>query len=94
MRGFGEIRPKPCSFLWKKISKEFKYKKLKVIVVDDSLTNLKSAKKAGFTTVWATGFKIQKIKKIFLVKPTFVDYKIKHLDGLLSIDKKLRNFKC
>ena len=92
MRELGGIRPKPSRVLWKKILKNFRFKKLKIVVVDDSLVNLKSAKIAGFVTVWVTNFRFHKKEKnYFGFKPSFVDFKIRQIDDLLNINKKIKN---
>lgn len=92
MRELGAIRPKPSLLLWEKILKNFKFKKLKVIVVDDSLINLKSAKIAGFVTVWVTSFRLLKNReKKLVIKPPYVDFKINRVDELLNINKKIKN---
>jgi FMN phosphatase YigB (HAD superfamily) len=56
----------------------------KVVVVDDSLANLKTAKIAGFTTVWMRKFIFKDPRKKKVFKPSYVDYVIRSFDALIQ----------
>ena len=80
------IKCKPARLFWQKIVNCIGCERKKVIVVDDSLTNLKTAKTAGFTTVWMRKFIFKDPKKKKVFKPIYVDHVIRSFDALIQND--------
>ncbi|MQR00559.1 pyrimidine 5'-nucleotidase [Glaciimonas soli] len=52
----GQLRPKPSPQLLRKICSRERISPQHCILVEDTLANLKSAKKVGMRTVWVTGY--------------------------------------
>ena len=87
-----KIRCKPSKILWQSISREVKAEKKYLVVVDDSLANLKTAKIMGFKTVWMCEHLLRKENRgMSLVKrrPKYVDFKVSKLRQLISLSQKL-----
>ena len=80
------IKCKPARLFWQKMVSRIGCERKKVVVVDDSLTNLKTAKIAGFTTVWMRKFIFKDPKKKKVFKPSYVDYVIQSFDALIQND--------
>ncbi len=86
MMGPGGIKPKPLKFQWKRLIRLAGVPATEVVVVDDCLKNLQTAKLLGCRTIWAQCFK----RKVLNTKrkgttPLFVDRKINSLSGLLRV---------
>ncbi|MDP5008238.1 MAG: pyrimidine 5'-nucleotidase [Glaciimonas sp.] len=56
MRVHGQLRPKPCSLLYRKLMRREGVCARDCILVEDTIANLKSAKRVGMRTVWVTGY--------------------------------------
>ena len=78
------IKCKPARLFWQKMLNGIGCERKKVVVVDDSLTNLKTAKIAGFTTVWMRKFIFKDPRKKKVFKPSYVDYVIRSFDALIQ----------
>ncbi|OUV03303.1 MAG: pyrimidine 5'-nucleotidase [Betaproteobacteria bacterium TMED82] len=92
MKALGGLRPKPSLLFWEKIKRRFKFSKVRYVLVDDSLANLRTAKLAGFNTVWINFFQQKTHVKNFRPKPIFVDYKINNIFQFNNMGRKLEIF--
>ena len=80
------IKCKPARLFWQKMVNSIGCEREKVVVVDDSLTNLKTAKTVGFRTVWMRKFIFKDPKKKKVFKPSYVDHVIRSFDALIQND--------
>lgn len=82
MRVLGQYKPKPALTLLRQLQASLRLTPQQCILVEDTLSNLKSAKKAGWQTVYIyhpdTPFGPQQI-----VRPDYVDLRVPSLSALL-----------
>ncbi|OFS89504.1 hydrolase [Oligella sp. HMSC05A10] len=82
MRVLGEYKPKPSPALLRQLQASLDLKPQQCVLVEDTLSNLKSAKKEGWQTVYiyhpGTPFGPQHI-----IRPSYVDLRVRSLAALL-----------
>lgn len=82
MKILGEYRPKPAPSLLRQLQSSLKLKPSQCTLVEDTLSNLKSAKKEGWQTVYiyhpGTPFGPQQV-----LRPNYVDLRVRSLSELL-----------
>ena len=87
-----EIKCKPSRLLWQCILQETRAKKNHHILVDDTLANLRTAKRLGFRTVWMCEYlrKRRCWNAQHSYRPPYVDFKASTFKQLLRLDAKRR----
>ena len=82
MRLFRGWRPKPSISMLEAVCRTFRSMPSEAVLVDDSLMNLRAAKRAGLHTVWCTGAR-RRHGKIDHLKPiAYVDLAIREIGEL------------
>ena len=82
MRLFGVWRPKPSADMLLAVCAREGVRPSQAVLVDDSLMNLKCAKRIGLRTVWCTGYRSRNGKLSNRKAPLYVDRQITHIREL------------
>jgi putative hydrolase of the HAD superfamily len=72
--------PKPAIEGFRRLLRAEKLAASRCVLVEDSLANLRTAKRLGFTTVWVSRA---------LHRPAYVDFKIKSVGNILDVMRRL-----
>jgi len=96
MHVHGRLRPKPSALMLRRLLRRHGVAAGRAILVEDTLANLRSAKRVGLRTVWLT----QYLRMVdpsggpalpkMLKRPAFVDVKVKSLKQLPARLHRLR----
>ncbi|QYF95152.1 pyrimidine 5'-nucleotidase [Massilia sp. PAMC28688] len=96
MQVHGQLRPKPSSLMLRRLLRKHGVAASRCILVEDTLDNLRSAKRVGMRTVWVTQYlrmleasgsaALPRMRK----RPAFVDVKVKSLRQLPARLHRLR----
>lgn len=96
MHVHGQLRPKPSSLMLRRLLRKHGVAAGRCILVEDTLDNLRSAKRVGMRTVWVTQYlrmletsgsaALPRMRK----RPAFVDVKVKSLRQLPARLHRLR----
>jgi putative hydrolase of the HAD superfamily len=96
MRVHGQLRPKPSKLMLRRLLRRHGVAASRVILVEDTLPNLRAAKAIGMRTAWVTGY-LECSDPIgaatlpsTLKRPAYVDVKVK---SVLGLHKRLRHLK-
>ena len=96
MHVHGKLRPKPSRLMLGRLLRKHKLSPDRCILVEDTLANLKSAKRLGMRTVWVTQY-LRMSDPIgaaplprMLKRPRYVDVKVKSVRQLAGCLHKLR----
>jgi putative hydrolase of the HAD superfamily len=88
MRVHGQLRPKPSKLMLQRLLRRHGVPASRVVLVEDTLANLRSAKALGMRTVWITGY-LEMPDPIgtaalpkALNRPAYVDVKVKSVRQL------------
>ena len=73
-----QLRPKPSTLMLRRLLRKHRAAPGRTILVEDTLDNLKSAKRLGLRTVWVT----QYLRNAPLKRPGYVDVKVKSVRQL------------
>ena len=99
MRVHGQLRPKPSALMLRRLIRKHGVSARRCILVEDSLDNLRSAKRVGLRTVWLTrylhtvapeGAVAPALMPLMRKRPPFVDVKVKSLRQLPARMNRLR----
>jgi putative hydrolase of the HAD superfamily len=96
MQVHGQLRPKPSTLMLRRLLRKHGYSARRCILVEDTLDNLRAAKRVGLRTVWLTRYlrmvepsgsaSLPKMAK----RPAFVDVTVKSLRQLPARLHRLR----
>lgn len=96
MRVHGQLRPKPSKLMLRRLLRKHRASARNVVLVEDTLANLKSAKQLGMRTVWVTQY-LRMSDPIGaaplprkLKRPNYVDVKVKSVRQLPGRLNQLR----
>jgi putative hydrolase of the HAD superfamily len=96
MHVHGQLRPKPNSLMLRRLLRRHGLAARRCVLVEDTLDNLKSAKRIGVRTVWLTRY-LRRIDASgsatlprMLKRPAYVDVKVKSLRQLARRQHLLR----
>lgn len=81
-----QLRPKPSTLMLRRLLRKHRADPRRCILVEDTLDNLRSAKRLGMRTVWVT----QYLPGAHLKRPGYVDVKVKSVRQLRTRLAKLR----
>lgn len=87
MRVHGRLRPKPSQWLLKKIVAKQKLKVSQCVLIEDTLENLRTAKRLGMKTVWITQY-LKEHKRRF-IRAHFVDLKVRSVKQIPANKSRL-----
>jgi putative hydrolase of the HAD superfamily len=82
-----QLRPKPSTLMLRRLLRKHRADPRRCILVEDTLDNLRSAKRLGMRTVWVT----QYLPGAHLKRPGYVDVKVKSVRQLRTRLAKLRS---
>ena len=96
MQVHGQLRPKPSALMLRRLLRKHGLPARRCVLVEDTLENLRSAKRVGLRTVWLTQY-LRKtdasgapVLPRMLKGPTYVDVKVKSLRQLARRVHRLR----
>jgi putative hydrolase of the HAD superfamily len=96
MRVHGQLRPKPSTLMLRRLLRRQQVSARRVILVEDTLANLRAAKSVGMRTAWVTGY-LSSSDPIgaaplpgVLNRPAYVDVKVKSVHQLRKRLHRLR----
>ena len=99
MHVHGQLRPKPSKLMLARLLRKHGVAARDCILVEDTLANLKSAKQLGLRTVWVTQYlrpnersTLAQARPRRLIRPNFVDVKVKSVRQLPKQLRRLRPF--
>lgn len=82
MHVHGQLRPKPSGLMLRRLLRRHNIAASRAILVEDTLDNLKSARRLGLRTVWVTQYlKAEKAARM-PNRPAYVDVKVKSVRQL------------
>ena len=101
MHVHGQLRPKPSTVMLRRLLRKHRVAARRCILVEDTLENLKGAKRVGVRTVWltqylrhtnVTGARVTSTAALpnMLKRPAYVDVKVKSLKQLACRAQRLR----
>jgi putative hydrolase of the HAD superfamily len=92
MRVHGQLRPKPSRLMLRRLLRRHGLAAQRCILVEDTLANLKSARRLGMRTAWVTQYlrtdapsgraKLPRAPRSSLKRPGYVDVKVKSVRQL------------
>lgn len=102
MQVHGRLSPKPSKRLMRKLMAQERRRGGKHILVEDTLSNLRTAKRLGMGTAWVTAYLggntggpiARTIQHSVRKRPTFVDVKVKSVTELVHASRGFRHDRC
>jgi putative hydrolase of the HAD superfamily len=88
MRVHGQLRPKPSTLMLRRLLRRQRLAPRRCILVEDTLVNLKTAKRLGLRTAWITQYLRVKDSAVGIAppklskRPAYVDVKVKSVLAL------------
>ena len=82
MQVHGQLRPKPSGLMLRRLLRRHNIAASRAILVEDTLDNLKSARRLGLRTVWVTQYLKAEKPARMPNRPAYVDVKVKSVRQL------------
>jgi putative hydrolase of the HAD superfamily len=89
MQVHGQLRPKPSALMLRRLLRRHGAAASRCVLVEDTLANLRSAKRVGMRTVWITRY-LDTRASGGVKRPAYVDVKVKSLRQLPARLHRLR----